>query len=522
MWNILTTKSCQKCEKSFDINQNDRDFYTKVSPVFAWKKYQIPDPTICPECRQQRRLLWKNELQLYKNICDWCGTNIVSRFHEKSKIMNYCNKCWSSDNWDAHIYGRDVDFTRPIFEQIWELINETPFQNLIGSLSNIENNAVYTNCTADIKNSYMVSESDYVEDCYYGRLLQKSHDLFDCLGCSNSEYCYESIHSDGLYKCFFVRHSTTCRDMIYGYDCHWCSDCIWCVWLGNKQYCVLNQQLTEEEFKKELDGLETNNDLVRKFQEMSEEHSKGQEYIVSSENCSGSIIVNSSNCHHSVWVLECQDVSYSEEINYSQDLYDISSYGSNSYLMYEWLWVGRYSHDVLFSSTVGRWEHLIYCVDTKKSQHCFACVNMKDAKYCILNKQYSREEYEALVPQIIEYMEKHGEWWEFFSASLSPFGYNETLVNERISITKNEAQSKWWNWSEYETPLPKVDKIISATKLPKNISKVPDDILNWAVECEITKKPFRIIKQELAFYRKHQLPIPRRHPDQRRMDRLSL
>ncbi|MCX6807789.1 MAG: hypothetical protein NTZ80_03270, partial [Patescibacteria group bacterium] len=37
-----------------------------------------------------------------------------------------------------------------------------------------------------------------------------------------------------------------------------------------------------------------------------------------------------------------------------------------------------------------------------------------------------------------------------------------------------------------------------------------------------TKKPFRIIKQELDFYRKHNLPLPKRHPDQRHKDRLSL
>jgi len=31
-------------------------------------------------------------------------------------------------------------------------------------------------------------------------------------------------------------------------------------------------------------------------------------------------------------------------------------------------------------------------------------------KYCILNKQYSKEEYEELVPKIIEHMQKTGEW----------------------------------------------------------------------------------------------------------------
>jgi CxxC-x17-CxxC domain-containing protein len=79
-----------------------------------------------------------------------------------------------------------------------------------------------------------------------------------------------------------------------------------------------------------------------------------------------------------------------------------------------------------------------------------------------------------------------------------------------------------FNWSTYEPPFPQVEKIIKASMLPEDISKIPDDILNWAIECEITKKPFRIIKQELEFYRKHCLPIPRRHPDQRHLDRMNL
>ena len=79
-----------------------------------------------------------------------------------------------------------------------------------------------------------------------------------------------------------------------------------------------------------------------------------------------------------------------------------------------------------------------------------------------------------------------------------------------------------FNWSNYEAPTPQVSKIIPAEKLPENISDIPDDILNWAIECEITKKPFKIIKPELEFYRKHNLPIPRRHPDQRHLDRMKL
>ena len=58
--------------------------------------------------------------------------------------------------------------------------------------------------------------------------------------------------------------------------------------------------------------------------------------------------------------------------------------------------------------------------------------------------------------------------------------------------------------------------------LPDDIAKIPDDVLNWAIVCEVSGKPFKIIKQELEFYRKHNIPLPRRHPDQRHLDRMKL
>ena len=116
---------------------------------------------------------------------------------------------------------------------------------------------------------------------------------------------------------------------------------------------------------------------------------------------------------------------------------------------------------------------------------------------------------------------KGREWWEFFPSSLSPFGYNETVANEYYPLEKSEAITQWFNWSDYEAPFPTVEKIIPADKLPDDIESIPDDILNWAIECEVSKKPFKIIKQELEFYRKHNIPLPRRHPDQRYKDRLE-
>jgi hypothetical protein len=79
-----------------------------------------------------------------------------------------------------------------------------------------------------------------------------------------------------------------------------------------------------------------------------------------------------------------------------------------------------------------------------------------------------------------------------------------------------------FNWSDYVAPFVKVEKIIPASKLPERIEDIPDDILNWAIECEVTKKPFRVIAQELDFYRTHFIPIPKRSPEQRKKDKICL
>jgi hypothetical protein len=119
-------------------------------------------------------------------------------------------------------------------------------------------------------------------------------------------------------------------------------------------------------------------------------------------------------------------------------------------------------------------------------------------------------------------MYQDNEWWELFPASFSHFGYNETMNMIVFPLSKEQALEKWFAWSNYEAPFPKAERIIPGVRLPENIDNIPDDILNWAIECEVSGKPFRIVKPELEFYRKHHVPMPRRHPDERYKDRAKI
>ena len=141
---------------------------------------------------------------------------------------------------------------------------------------------------------------------------------------------------------------------------------------------------------------------------------------------------------------------------------------------------------------------------------------MQGGSYCVRNKQYSKEECEKLCPRIIEHMRKTGEWGEYFKSRISQHGYNKTTAQLYYPLTREQALAQGFKWDDYEVPPPKVERIIPASDLPDNIKDVSDDILDAAIECEVTKKPFRIIPKELKFYRRIGLPLPRR-PDQRHL-----
>ena len=112
---------CKQCSAPFEITDDDLAFYEAVSPVFNGKKELIPPPTLCPDCRWQRRMLWRREHALKHRECNLCGKSIVSIHAADAPYPVYCVKCFWSDGWDARSYGREVDLHRPFGEQFAEL-----------------------------------------------------------------------------------------------------------------------------------------------------------------------------------------------------------------------------------------------------------------------------------------------------------------------------------------------------------------------------------------------------------------
>jgi hypothetical protein len=89
-----------------------------------------------------------------------------------------------------------------------------------------------------------------------------------------------------------------------------------------------------------------------------------------------------------------------------------------------------------------------------------------------------------------------------------------------LSVRNPEGWAQF-NWNQEVSSAVGSTQSMSAAELPRNIALISDDIINWTILCEDTSRPYKIISQELAFYREHSIPLPRKHPDQRHSLRIG-
>jgi hypothetical protein len=178
---------------------------------------------------------------------------------------------------------------------------------------------------------------------------------------------------------------------------------------------------------------------------------------------------------------------------------------------------------------------ITYSYNCHSSNNLFGCVNLRNKSYCILNKQYTKEEYEVLTSKIIAHMnetpytDKKGrlyKYGEYFPAELSLFAYNETIAQEYSPLTKEQALEKGYQWKDPEEKTYRVD--ISSQNLIDHIKDVGDDIVGKIIGCahngdcsQQCTKAFKTTPQELQFYKKMNLPLPRLCPNCRHYERLS-
>ena len=550
-------KFCRQCSATFEITKNDLTYYEKVSPTIGGKKFLIPPPTLCPVCRAQRRHAMRNERNLFHRKCDLTGKQILSVYSVHSPAVVYEHREWWSDKWDPLDYGRDFDFSRPFFEQFGELLRAVPHMNV--AETNVEN-CDYCHLIADSKNCYLVFETSHGEDCMHGYWLQKCENCCDASFSHECRVCYQIDNCYNSQNLRWCRNCTNCSDSSFLLDCIGCRHCLFCVNQRQKEYCIFNKQYSKRDFEQKIKDYNFGSaDAVRTMQKEFAEFALSQprKYMTSvqAENCTGNYVQESKNCIECYHAHQSEDCKYGEHVwRDAKDCMDVVTAGRGANLIYESTNTNMGAAEDAFDIQCWSSSNVLYSSECCSCRNCFGSVCLKQKKYCIFNKQYSQEEYEELVPKIIEHMRKDGggapnqspcsgsglamnpsaggasgSWGEFFPSSISLFSYNESMAQEYFPMTKEEVNkdrrlagrsaAMREGWSDDDQGKKYMGPTVD---IPDAIEDVPDDIATKILLCEATKRPYKIIPQELKFCRDLGIPLPRKSPDERHRERMSL
>lgn len=461
-------KVCKNCGQGFVITDEDIEFYQDL---------ELPIPSICPEDRYKKRLLFRNERNFYKRKCDATGVDIISIYSQDKKIKVYKHDYWWGDKWNALNFGRDFDFSQLFFEQFKALFYEVPQIQLNNSRSI---NSEYTNQSHDNKNCYLLVACSNNENCYYGMWNEYCKNCCDCLYLEKSELCYEVLNGKNCYKCLYSENLENCSDCIFCKNCIGCRNCFGSMNLRNKEYFFQNEKCTKKEYLQKIEKLNfTNYDAVAKLKNKFKEftHKFPHKYYNGKniQNSTGDYLQEVKNTFASYNCCYCEDIKYCYDVWNAKICYDLTETIKNERSVQ--LEGCNTTFNCAFGMKLDNSYNLFYCSHCYSCNNCFGCVGLRNSNYCILNKKYSKEEYEDMRGRIIKKLKETREWGEYFPESISPFDYPETVAQDYFPI-KNEING-------------------------------------------IVDKKFRLVEAEKAFYKKLGIPIPKKHPDLRHKERLG-
>ncbi len=520
------TKNCQNCKNDFIIEPNDFGFYEKI---------KVPPPTWCPECRMKRRIMWRNEKTMHRNKCAATGKTVFSSISPESPYKIYDRDYWWSDKWDPLEYGREVDFSRPFLEQLNELMHDVPWYSR-SVINNVKSD--YCMNASYLKDCYLLFHSSKNESCYYGVGISLSKDCFDNSFLEKCELCHQCFFCTNCYQAYYSVDCENSQELFLCRDCINCHDCFGCAGLRNKQYHIFNKPFSKDEYEEERKR------LLGSYKSFFSVREKAIEtwlkapvkyaHETHNQNISGDYINNSKNLSKSYIMIDSEDCKYCQNVFQSpgaKNSYDYSFFGQGAELIYEACSTGIQVSEIKFSSFIyPDAQRITYSVMCPSSRDLFGCVSLRSKQYCILNRQYSKEEYLALVPKVIEHMnnmpytDKKGRiyrYGEFFPPEFCPFGYNETVAQEYFPKTKKEAEEGGWPWIEPD--MKEYEPDLSWKNIPDKVSDSGIDITEKVILCQSwdeegsekalernCSKAFRIVSREFEFYKKYDLPLPRK------------
>jgi hypothetical protein len=446
-------------------------------------------------------------------------------YTSSQKLTVYCQSCWWGDSWDGTEYAMDYDSSRPFLEQLKELSEKTPYTALETEYLTLKN-CDYSNAIAYSKNCTLVSWADYCENVYFSSILRGAKDTTDSMRIFESELCYESLGINKSYQIFYSQECKSCTDVWFSRNCYGCMNCVGCVNLRGASYRIFNQQYSKEEYFEKLKEFKLNTrsgiNILNKEAEVFWKKFPYRFYTGNTFNLNvtGEYIYTSKNSRELYNVGSAENCKYCQFITVptAKDCMDYSGWGNNVELIYEAPNVGNNASNIKFSGFIFpdslNIAYSFWCISSKNN---FGCVNLKRKSYCILNKEYSKEEYEKLKSHIIEdmkknpYIDEFGRVWaygEFPSIIFGKFAYNNSNANKFFPKTKEEVLKDGYTWNDDVEK--QTDATISGDDLPETIGEIDDSILKEVISCTACDRKYKIASLEFDLLRKMNMPLPAR------------
>lgn len=505
----------QYCEGEFQITDQDIEFL---------KLFLVPAPKLCPTCRRVRRFSFVNTATLYKRLNNASEKNekIISFVPPVKPLIVYDLKSYQTI-FEPFAYAMTYDESKPFFEQFYDLRLRVPQPAIVRDSSSV--NSEYSFGGRNLKNGYCVSGGLNSKDVWYSQIISDSYQIMDSYIVRKSEQCYQSIQSVNLYNSNYIFFSKNCINSQFLYDCSNCQDCFGCVNLRNKRYCWFNKQLSKDEFEKLLDGANISSRKSReifidKFWIFIKNQPLRASRCEHSYDVEGVNVTDSKNCHHIFNSEKSEHERYTDSVIKHKDSMDVYVSGGSEKL-YETVSVGSQCAGVKFSIASKFITDSEFVINCRNCNNCFACIGLENKSYCIFNHQYEMEQYFKELDRIKTSLLNHDEYGEFFPCQFSSFAYNGSSADLVFPLDKKSIENLGALWQpDVEIDLGGLESM-SVIKLPDTIIEVNDSILNIAIICKETGRPFRIIPTELMFYRKHNIPLPNIHPYRRITNRFK-
>lgn len=447
----------------------------------------------------------------------------------------FCHDCWWSDEWSPLNYGQDYDFNKPFFQQFAELQNKVPHA---ASYETKNERCAYCNYATHNKGCYLLFGSWFNENSGYSQTLLESRECWDCIYVKKSELC---LSSADLMQCSKVIHSINCSNCIdsaFLYDCRNCQNCLFSWNLRNKNYYIFNEPVSKEEFarrKEELLG--SNESLVKNMALFKDAVTKQalHKFMTGerNHNVSGDLLYGCKNVRDSFYIHDGENEKFAVRGGVGQkDSMDIFGVHSGE-LIYECNSVD-FSSRCFFGTNAENNVNAVYALDCEHTNNIFGCTGLRKKDFCILNKQYTKEEFEILKEKIIIHMNempfvdkknKVYKYGEFFPSDLSPHAYNESIAQEWVPLSEEKALALGYGWDSVGEK--NYEPTISWKDLQPTVAQTEDGVLKEIILCQAwdenktsaqnhkCTKAFRITEDELLIYRRLNVPLPRKCPNTR-------